>query len=257
MTSSATDFARWTRIPARIAIPVDRGTVTSIGSHGSTSTPCNHAAVSPEKTALDGRRARAAASVAMGVCSRPDQTYIPLATRLQLAPRRCHRSTPTLRASATVKGPRVNAGGGTALRTIRVRMSAPPSLHNRSDVKPRTQPYMPVLRDHHAGGHAMADQHATMKRRVDHVTDDHAVARSSDRLDATRDVDAGVQPHRARGAGSQRRAVAVAPLTAETQAVRRPSGQGKLKNIRRVGDRRGWRRRRRDAGLRGRKEDPP
>src|SRR3989475_9509951 len=130
------------------------------------------------------------------------------------------------------------------------------SLHSRSDVKSRTQPYMPVLRDHHAGGHAMADQHATMKRRVDHVTDDHAVARSSDRLDATRDVDAGVQPHRARGAGSQRRAVAVAPLTAETQAVRRPRGQGKLKNIRRVGDRRGWRRRRRDEELRERKEDP-
>src|SRR5437870_13594895 len=70
------------------------------------------------------------------------------------------------------------------------------SLHNRSDVKSRTQPYMPVLRDHHAGGHAMADQHATMQRRVDHGTDDHAVARSPDRLHATRHLAAAWPPSR-------------------------------------------------------------
>src|SRR5438445_13536608 len=69
------------------------------------------------------------------------------------------------------------------------------SLHNRSDVKSRMQPYMPVLRDHHAGGHAMEDQHATMKRRVDHVTDDHALSLSSDLLSTTSDFASGMLNH--------------------------------------------------------------
>src|SRR6266545_5300695 len=46
-----------------------------------------------------------------GVSATPDQTYIPRARRLHFSLRRCHRSSPAFRASATVNGPAVSACG--------------------------------------------------------------------------------------------------------------------------------------------------
>ena len=117
-------------------------------------------------------------------------------------------------------------------------------FHRRAHVKRRSQPDMPVLRDHNTGRRAMTDQHTAMKRRIHHVADDHAVPGRLDRLDPAGYVHPRVQPDSARRARPQRRAVAVPPLAAEAEAVRRPRRQRKLKNVRGVGDRRRCRRRR-------------
>jgi hypothetical protein len=61
-------------MPARDEIPTSLGMVTSIGSHGATSSPWSHAAVNPEKAAASGKRLHAAASRELVVSRTPDQT---------------------------------------------------------------------------------------------------------------------------------------------------------------------------------------
>lgn len=62
-TSSEASTHRRICIPARVEIPASRGAVACIGLHGSTSSPCSHAAVSPENAAPLGKRALARLSV--------------------------------------------------------------------------------------------------------------------------------------------------------------------------------------------------
>src|SRR5467141_1708585 len=94
---------------------------------------------------------------------------------------------------------------------------------DRADRVAGTRPDVTVLRDHDAVWGLMADEDPAAKRRVDDVADDHSVRRRHHRLNPGLDVDAGMQPDRARGAAApENRAVAVTPFAAESQAVRLP-----------------------------------
>src|ERR1700704_1385619 len=97
----------------------------------------------------------------------------------------------------------------------------------------RPGPDVPVLREHDSIRSLMTYEHPAAERGVDDVADDHPGRRGHHGLDARLDVHACVQPYSAgRAAPPQHRAVAVAPLAAESQAVRLPRGQWELEVVR-------------------------
>src|SRR6266702_3372564 len=105
-----------------------------------------------------------------------------------------------------------------------------------ADLEAGSRPDMPVLGDDDPFGGLVADKDPAAKGRVDDVADDHPVGGGTHGLDGGLDVHAGVQPDRpAAGAPSQHRAVAVAPLAAEPEAVRLPRRQWELEVIGRGG----------------------
>ena len=76
-TMATSMFGRTARLitrPESADAPDPFGIVASIGSHGSTSIPCSHAAVRPEKAATGGMRRRAALSLKVGDSVSPAQT---------------------------------------------------------------------------------------------------------------------------------------------------------------------------------------
>lgn len=74
-TTSPSSSDRRSAMPARPDTPASGGTVASMGLHGSTSSPCNQAAVSPEKAAPAGSRPCAARSCRIASSARTNRAW--------------------------------------------------------------------------------------------------------------------------------------------------------------------------------------
>lgn len=125
LRSPAGSRAWRTETPVKRELPLPFGIVTSTGSHGAKSSPCNHAAVRPEKAALDGRRFDTDARLSSGPSGKPAHLYCPKLMRLQLAPRSCFCVRPARSASAMVNVPVVRIAGMSARRAMASTVKTP------------------------------------------------------------------------------------------------------------------------------------
>ena len=126
--SSPPRAQRRTAMPTRDETPSRSGTVTSTGLHGSTSIPCNHAAVKPENAPPGGSRKDAARSVSHGLRRRLLETYVDGPRRDQFEPSSCQRRKPARSASSIVNGPLESAGGMDTLRVTKQQSAVPSTL---------------------------------------------------------------------------------------------------------------------------------